>query len=113
VSLADNFAVEAQALADLRIERAAAESEHRIVEADLGPVKYLVRRRRPGCAAVVHLGRGAAGRPGRGAVALGSNADESAVERAKPVGATHPSSPVGKTHRRGSWRPPEAIVARP
>jgi hypothetical protein len=40
-SLADKLTVEARALTDLRIERTAVESERRIVEADLGPVKYL------------------------------------------------------------------------
>src|SRR5260221_6146963 len=33
--------VEAKALADLKIEKAAVEGERRTVEADLGPVKYL------------------------------------------------------------------------
>jgi hypothetical protein len=40
-SLADKLTVEAKVLADLKIEKAAAESERRMVEADLGLVKYL------------------------------------------------------------------------
>jgi hypothetical protein len=40
-SLADKLTVEAKALADLKIEKAAVEGERRMVEADLGPVKYL------------------------------------------------------------------------
>ena len=40
-SLADKLTVEAKALADLKIEKAAVEGERRTVEADLGPVKYL------------------------------------------------------------------------
>jgi hypothetical protein len=40
-SLADKLTVEAKALADLKIEKAAVEGERRKVEADLGPVKYL------------------------------------------------------------------------
>src|SRR5262249_22575767 len=40
-SLTDKLAVEAKALADLKIEKAAVEGERRMVEADLGPVKYL------------------------------------------------------------------------
>jgi hypothetical protein len=40
-SLADRLAVEAKALADLKIEKAAVEGERRAVEADLGPVKCL------------------------------------------------------------------------
>jgi hypothetical protein len=40
-SLADKLTVEAKALADLKIEKAATEGERRTVEADLGPVKYL------------------------------------------------------------------------
>jgi hypothetical protein len=40
-SLADKLTVEAQALADLKIETAAVEGERRKVEADLGPVRYL------------------------------------------------------------------------
>jgi hypothetical protein len=40
-SLADKLTVEAKALADLKLERAAVEGERRMVEADLGPVKYL------------------------------------------------------------------------
>jgi hypothetical protein len=40
-SLADKLTVEAQALTHRKIERTAVESERRIVEADLGPVKYL------------------------------------------------------------------------
>jgi hypothetical protein len=41
--LADRLTVEAKALADLKIEKTAAEGERRTVEADLGPVKYLRR----------------------------------------------------------------------
>ena len=33
--------VEAKALADLKIEKAAVEGERRTVEADLGPLRYL------------------------------------------------------------------------
>jgi hypothetical protein len=40
-SLADKLAVEAKALADLKIEKAAVEGERRTVEADLGPLRYL------------------------------------------------------------------------
>jgi hypothetical protein len=40
-SLADKLTVEANALADLKTEKAAVEGEGRKVEADLGPVKYL------------------------------------------------------------------------
>ena len=39
--LADRFTVEAKALADLKIEKAAVEGECRTVEGDLGPVRYL------------------------------------------------------------------------
>ena len=40
-NLADMLTVEAKALADLKIEKAAVEGERRTVEADLGPVRYL------------------------------------------------------------------------
>jgi hypothetical protein len=40
-SLADKLTVEAKVLADLKIEKAAADGERRTLEADLGPVKYL------------------------------------------------------------------------
>jgi hypothetical protein len=40
-SLADKLTVEAKALADLKIEKAAVAGERRTVEADLGPVRYL------------------------------------------------------------------------
>ena len=40
-SLADKLTVEANALADLKIEKAAVVGERRTVEADLGPVRYL------------------------------------------------------------------------
>ncbi len=40
-SLADKLTVEAKALADLKIEKAAVEGERRTVEADLGPVRCL------------------------------------------------------------------------
>ncbi len=40
-SLADRLTVEANALADLKIEKAAVEGERRTIDADLGPVKYL------------------------------------------------------------------------
>jgi hypothetical protein len=40
-SLTDKLAVEAKALADLKIEKATVEGERRTVEADLGPVRYL------------------------------------------------------------------------
>jgi hypothetical protein len=40
-SLADKLTVEAKALADLKIEKAAVEGERRTVEADVGPVRYL------------------------------------------------------------------------
>ena len=40
-NLADNLAVEAKILADLKIETAAVEGERRIIAADLGPVRYL------------------------------------------------------------------------
>jgi hypothetical protein len=39
-SLADKLAVEAKALADLKVEKAAVKGERRTVEADLGPVRY-------------------------------------------------------------------------
>jgi hypothetical protein len=37
----DRLAVEAKSLADLKVEKAAVECEHRSVEADLGPVRHL------------------------------------------------------------------------
>jgi hypothetical protein len=40
-NLADKLTVEAKALADLKIEKAAVEGERRTIEADLGPVRYL------------------------------------------------------------------------
>jgi hypothetical protein len=40
-SLADKLTVEAKALADLKVEKAAVEGERRKVEADLGTVRYL------------------------------------------------------------------------
>jgi hypothetical protein len=40
-TLADKLTVEAKALADLKVEKAAVEGERRTVEADLGPVLYL------------------------------------------------------------------------
>jgi hypothetical protein len=40
-SLVDKLTVEAKALADLKVEKAAVEGERRTVEADLGPVRYL------------------------------------------------------------------------
>jgi len=40
-SLDDELTVEAKALADLKIKKAAVEGERRTVEADLGPVRYL------------------------------------------------------------------------
>jgi len=40
-SLADKLTVEAKALSDLKIEKAAVEGERRAVEVDLGPVRYL------------------------------------------------------------------------
>jgi hypothetical protein len=40
-SLADRLAVEAKALADLKIEKAVVNSQRRTVEDDLGPVRYL------------------------------------------------------------------------
>jgi hypothetical protein len=40
-SLADKLTVEANALADLKIEKAAVDGERRTVDADLGPVRYL------------------------------------------------------------------------
>jgi len=39
--LADKLTVEAKALADLKVEKAAVEGERRTFEADLGPVRYL------------------------------------------------------------------------
>ncbi len=39
-SLGGRLSVEAKALADLKIEKAAVEGERRKVEADLGPVRY-------------------------------------------------------------------------
>src|SRR5258708_1106417 len=68
-NIADRLTVEAKALADLKIERAAVERERRVVEADLGPVRYpatLMRLRRSGCAPVFHPGRGDTARFGRG-----------------------------------------------
>jgi len=62
-SLADRLTAEANALADLKIEKAAVEGERRVVEADLGPVRYpatLMRLRRSGCAPVFHPGGGTA-----------------------------------------------------
>jgi hypothetical protein len=41
LSLVDKFTVEENALADLKIEKAAVEGERRTVEADLGPVRHL------------------------------------------------------------------------
>jgi hypothetical protein len=97
-----------------------ARGECRTVEADLGPVKYLATLLGVVNEVVlrVHSCRGGAAGPGRRAVALGRNADggvrwvcKSAVERGEPVGL--PSrSPVREMHKRGSWRPPEAIVGR-
>jgi hypothetical protein len=43
--VADKFMADARALADLKIEKAAVESERRTVEADLGPVRYLAALR--------------------------------------------------------------------
>jgi hypothetical protein len=40
-SLADKLTVEAKALADLKIEKAKADGDRKMVEADLGPVRYL------------------------------------------------------------------------
>jgi len=40
-SLADKLTVEAQALADIKIEKAKVDGDKRVVEADLGPVRYL------------------------------------------------------------------------
>jgi hypothetical protein len=40
-SLADKLTVEAKALAELKIEKAAVDGERRTLEADLGPVKSL------------------------------------------------------------------------
>ncbi len=40
-SPADKLTVEAKALAELKVEKAAVEGERRTVEADLGPVRYL------------------------------------------------------------------------
>ena len=40
-NLADKLTVEAKALADLKIAKAAVEGERRTIEADLGPVRYL------------------------------------------------------------------------
>jgi hypothetical protein len=40
-SVADKLTVEAKALADLKVEKAAVEGERLTVEADLGPVRYL------------------------------------------------------------------------
>jgi hypothetical protein len=40
-NLADKLTVEAKALADLKIEKAAVEGERRTVEADLGPVNLI------------------------------------------------------------------------
>jgi hypothetical protein len=40
-SMADQLAVEANAFAHLKIEKAAVEGERRTVEADLGPIRYL------------------------------------------------------------------------
>jgi hypothetical protein len=39
--LADRLTVEAKSLADLKIEKAAVKGERRVVETDLGPVRYL------------------------------------------------------------------------
>jgi hypothetical protein len=47
LSLADKLTVEAKALADLKIEKAAAEGERRTVDADLGPVQYLATLAKP------------------------------------------------------------------
>jgi hypothetical protein len=40
-SLADKLTVEAKALADLKIEKASVDGDRKMVEADLGPVRYL------------------------------------------------------------------------
>ena len=40
-SLADKLAVEAKALAGLKIEKAVVDGQRRTVEADIGPVRYL------------------------------------------------------------------------
>jgi len=40
-SLADKLMVEAKALADLKIEKAGAEGQRKVAEADLGPIRYL------------------------------------------------------------------------
>src|SRR5260370_31776692 len=40
-SLADKLTVEAKALAGLQVERAKADGDRKMVEADLGPVRYL------------------------------------------------------------------------
>ena len=61
-SLADELTVEAKALADLKVEKAAVEGERRMAEADLGPVKYLATLlgEADEWCAVVHPRRGAA-----------------------------------------------------
>ncbi len=40
-TIADKLTVEAKALADLKLEEAAVEGERRMIEASLGPVRYL------------------------------------------------------------------------
>jgi hypothetical protein len=109
-SLADMLMVEAQALTELRIERAAGR-ERRAVEADLGPVKisrHPPQRCQRGGLAVVHPRRGAAARPDRGAVALGSDADTAVDAKAQACvqegrrarqacWGCHPMPRVGKT----------------
>src|SRR5258708_17935283 len=85
--LAGKLTVEAKALADLKVERAAVEGVRRTVEADLGPVRYsgdAHRRRQRDGPPMVHSRGCAAARPGRGAVALRSDAD-TAVPRRKPA----------------------------
>jgi hypothetical protein len=69
-SLADKLTVEAKALADLKVEKAAVEGERSTVEADLGPVKYLGtllgRADEVVLRWLVHSRRGTAAGPGRG-----------------------------------------------
>jgi hypothetical protein len=101
-SLADKLAVEAKALADLKIEKVAVEGERRTVEADLGPVKYLAAllgQADEGGAAVVHPRRGTAAGPGGGLAPAGKGGPAMIIGRGRCTPVTgrpgrRPSSPV-------------------
>ncbi len=68
--------VEAKALADLKVDKAAMGGERRTIEADLGPVRYLATLiSADNETEMVHSRGCAVARPGSCAVALGSDAD--------------------------------------